>query len=188
VTASQAALPDSQTGIDPHVWLDPQNVVAWTTTIATALTARDPGRALEYQRGAEAYRAKLESLDAEMAAKLASIPAGARQFVTDHDEFGYFARRYGFKIVGTVIPAPSTSAEPSAQDVARLEQAIQAMRVRAIFVSTIVNPQLAQRVADDTGIHLVSLHAHSLTVGGPADTYLDLMRSNASAIAEALTP
>ena len=178
----------SPSGVDPHVWLDPHNVVAWTTTIETALVARDPQHAADYQRGARAYRAQLQSLDAELVARLSGIPAGARQMVTDHDEFGYFARRYGFEIVGAVIPAPSTSAEPSAQDVARLERAIRELGVRAIFVSTVVNPQLSQRVADDTGIRLVNLHAHSLTVGGPADTYLDLMRGNAAAIAQALTP
>ena len=185
---NQAAAEGSHSGVDPHVWLDPHNVVAWTTTIETALVARDPQHAADYRRGARAYRAQLQSLDAELVALLSGIPAGARQMVTDHDEFGYFARRYGFEIVGAVIPAPSTSAEPSAQDVARLERAIRDLGVRAIFVSTVVNPQLSQRVADDTGIRLVNLHAHSLTVGGPADTYLDLMRGNAVAIAQALTP
>jgi ABC-type Zn uptake system ZnuABC Zn-binding protein ZnuA len=127
-------------------------------------------------------------LDAEIEARLAGVPDASRQLVTDHDEFGYFARRYGFEIVGAVIPAPSTSAEPSAQEVARLEQTIRELGVRALFVSTVVNPQLAERVAADTGIQLVNLHAHSLTVGGPADTYLDLMRGNAAAIAQALAP
>jgi ABC-type Zn uptake system ZnuABC Zn-binding protein ZnuA len=186
--AHEADEPSHDHDADPHVWLDPQNVSLWTTTVETALAARDPARAADVRRRAEAYRADLLALDAAIERQLAILPDHARLLVTDHDEFGYFARRYRFTIVGAVIPAASSMAEPSAQDVARLEQSIRDLGVRAVFVSTVVNPRLAQRVAGDTGIRLVNLHVHSLTVGGPADTYLDLMRGNAAAIAAALAP
>jgi ABC-type Zn uptake system ZnuABC Zn-binding protein ZnuA len=108
--------------------------------------------------------------------------------VTDHEEFAYFARRYGFEVVGTVIPAASAAAEPSARGLAALEDAIRSTGVRAVFVSSVVTPGLASQVAQDTGIRLVTLYAHSLTDGGgPAPSYLELMRLNARRIAEALT-
>jgi ABC-type Zn uptake system ZnuABC Zn-binding protein ZnuA len=107
--------------------------------------------------------------------------------VTDHTWFSYLARRYGFTQVGAVFPGYSTLAEPSAQELAALEDAIREFGVQAIFVSMTVNPDLAQRVADDTGTRLISLYTASLSEpGGPADDYLSLMRYNVAAIAGAL--
>jgi len=173
---------------DPHTWLDPQNVIAWTETIEASLTALDPQGASANASNAHAYRVELEALDAEVEAQLAVIPEAQRILVTDHEEFAYFARRYGFTILGTVIPAPSAAAEPSAQELAALESAIRTTGVRAVFVSSVVSPALARQVAEDTGIRLVTLYAHSLSdANGPAPTYIDLMRLNARLIAEALS-
>lgn len=175
-------------GWDPHTWLDPQNVILWTGTIEASLAALDPHGAAVYARNAQAYRVELESLDAEVEALLAGIPRTQRKLVTDHEEFAYFARRYGFTIVGTVIPAPSAAAEPSAQELAALETAIRTAGVRAVFVSSVVSPALARQVAQDTGVRLVTLYAHSLTdASGPAPTYLEMMRLLARLIAEALS-
>ena len=175
-------------GWDPHTWLDPQNVIAWTETIEASLVALDPQGATDYARNAKAYRAQLESLDAEVEALLAGIPEAQRTLVTDHEEFAYFARRYGFTILGTVIPAPSAAAEPSAQELAALESVIRTTGVRAVFVSSVVSPALARQVAEDTGVQLVTLYAHSLSdASGPAPTYIDMMRLNARLIAEALS-
>jgi ABC-type Zn uptake system ZnuABC Zn-binding protein ZnuA len=172
---------------DPHVWLDPQNVILWTRTIEEALSALDPQGAPAYAKGAQAYRLELLALDTEVEALLAAIPDGQRRLVTDHEEFGYFARRYEFEIVGAVIPAPSAAAEPSARELAALETIIRTTAVRAIFVSSVVSPALARQVADDAGARLVTLYAHSLSdAAGPAPNYLELMRLNARLIAEAL--
>jgi ABC-type Zn uptake system ZnuABC Zn-binding protein ZnuA len=172
---------------DPHVWLDPQNVILWTNVIEASLTALDPQGAAGYARAAEEYRLQLQALDAEMEAELSAIPQEQRRLVTDHQEFAYFARRYGFEVVGTVIPAPSAAAEPSARDLAALEDTIRSAGVRAVFVSSVVTPALARQVAQDTGIPLVTLYAHSLTdSSGPAPSYLALMRLNARRIAKAL--
>lgn len=172
---------------DPHVWLDPQNVSLWTHVIADTLSALDPQGAADYAAGAEAYRLELQALDGEVEATLAMIPPDRRRLVTDHQALAYFARRYGFELVGTVIPAISTVAEPSARELAMLEDAIRSTGVRAVFVSSVVNPALARRVADDTGVKLVTLYVGSLSEpDGPAPTYLDLMRLNARLIAQAL--
>ena len=172
---------------DPHVWLDPQNVILWTEVIEASLSALDPQGAADYARAAEAYRLELQALDTEIEAELAAIPEHQRWLVTDHEAFAYFAERYGFEVVGTVIPAPSTAAEPTARDLAALEDAIRSTGVRAVFVSSVVNPALAQQVAEDTGIRLVTLYVGSLSgSSGPAPTYLELMRLNARLIAEAL--
>ncbi len=173
---------------DPHTWLDPQNVIAWTRTIEASLAALDPQGAPDYARNAQNYRVELAALDAELDARLAGIPEAQRTLVTDHEEFAYFARRYGFTIIGTVIPAPSAAAEPSAQELAALESAIRTTGVRAVFVSSVVSSGLARQVADDTGVQLVTLYAHSLSdPDGPAPSYVEMMRLNARLIAEALS-
>ena len=176
-------------GPDPHTWLDPNNVIRWTEDIERALAALDPARAEAFAVNADLYRAELIELDAELRQVTAAIPPENRKLVTDHDELGYFADEYGFAVVGTLIPGASSLAEPSAAQLAGLLDAVAAQRVPAVFVSSIVNPSLVETFAADAGIQVVTLYAHSLTdSGGPAPSYLELMRYNAEAIAAALTP
>ena len=107
--------------------------------------------------------------------------------VTDHSSFSYFVHQYGFEQIGAVFPGYSTLTEPSARELAALEDAIREFDVKAVFVGRTVNPDLAQRVADDTGTQLVFLHTGSLgEPGGPADDYLSFMRYNVSEIVKAL--
>lgn len=173
--------------VDPHVWLDPQNVITWTFTIERTLSRLDPGRADVFRKNAEAYRAELRALDEWIQGQVTQIPPERRLLVTDHQVFGYFAHRYGFTQVGVLLPGVTTAAQPSAQEIARLEEMIRARGIRAIFISRTVNPALAQRVAEDTGTRLVRLYVESLSEpGGEADSYLKLMRYNVQAIVEAL--
>jgi len=115
------------------------------------------------------------------------VPQANRKIVSDHVVFGYFAKRYGFEQVGAVIPSISTLAAPSAQELADLEDVINQLGVRAIFVDSTVNPALSQRIASDTQTKLVPVYSGSLSkADGPAATYLDFMRANVSAIVQAL--
>ncbi len=174
-------------GVDPHVWFDPTNVQTWARNAADALAALEPDREDGFQANAAAYIDELAALDAWIFEQVALISAGARVMVTDHDELGYFADRYGFEIVGAVVPAYSTAADPSAADLAALLETIAAADVRAVFVGVTVNPAVAARISEDAGIWLVVLHTGSLSEpGGPAATYLDLMRTDVLAIVEAL--
>lgn len=175
------------TGTDPHVWFDPQHVETWVKIIETKLSSIDPANAANYAANAEAYQAELQALDAWITEQVAMIPAENRKLVTDHQELGYFADRYGFELVGAVIPSFSIAAEPSAEEVAALEDAIQAYDVPAIFIGTTVSPGLAQRIATDTGARLVTLYTGTLTdASGEAGSYLELMRFDVQAIVEAL--
>ncbi|MBN2147573.1 MAG: zinc ABC transporter substrate-binding protein [Anaerolineales bacterium] len=174
-------------GDDPHTWTDPNNVIQWVALIADTLSELDPAHAQNYQDNAADYQNELIELDTWIVAQVAQIAPENREIVTDHKVFGYFANRYGFEQIGAIIPAYSTLAEPSAQELAALEDAILSLGVQAVFVGNTVNPSLAQRLADDTGIRLVYIYTGSLTTdGGEADTYLDYMRYNVSAIVEGL--
>jgi ABC-type Zn uptake system ZnuABC Zn-binding protein ZnuA len=136
---------------------------------------------------AEAYIVRLKALDSWVQTQLESILAEKRMLVTDHDAFGYYADQYGLTVVGTVIPNFSTNAEPSAQELAALQQAIETFDTNAIFVGTTVNPVLAQRMAADTGINLVPLYTGSLgQAGSGVESYEDFIRYNTEAIVAAL--
>jgi ABC-type Zn uptake system ZnuABC Zn-binding protein ZnuA len=173
--------------LDPHTWTAVPSVLHWVERIEQSLSTLDPANAATYQANAAAYRAKLEELDQEIQRAVAAIPAANRKLVTDHDDFGYFADRYGFTIVGAVIPSFSTLAAPSAQELAALHQQVAAEGVKAIFVGTTVNPDLADQLAHDLGIAVVPLYTDSLSgADGPAATYLDMMRFDVKAIIDAL--
>jgi manganese/iron transport system substrate-binding protein len=117
----------------------------------------------------------------------AEIPEQNRKLVTDHLAFGYFAQRYGFEMVGAVVPAYSTDAEPSARELADLNDKIKAQGIPALFVGITTNPQLTALIAQDTDVKLVSLYIGSLSKpGGPADTYIRFMQYDVNAIVQAL--
>lgn len=172
---------------DPHTWLDVANVILWTGTIRDTLSALDPAHAPDYAAAAAQYAATLAELDAELRAQIETLPPQRRKLVTDHAEFNYFARAYGFEVVGAVIPAISTIAQPSAQELAALQDQIAATGVPAIFVGNTVNPGVGAQIAQDLGIEVVTLYTASLSAAdGPAASYVELMRHTVGRIVTAL--
>jgi ABC-type Zn uptake system ZnuABC Zn-binding protein ZnuA len=172
---------------DPHTWMDPNNVLIWADNIVRALSEQDPENAEYYRANGQAYQVKLMELDGWIQSEVSTIPEENRKIVTEHLIFGYFADRYGFSQVGAIIPGFSSLAEPSAQDIAQIEDSIISMGVKAIFLSVGVNANMAQPIADDTGTRLVFLYMHSLSdKGGEADNYIDFMRYDVSSIVDAL--
>ncbi len=178
---------DEHFSADPHVWMDPANVVIWVQNIEAALTSYDPAHKELYHANSTAYIAELKALDQWITDQVAQIPPENRKIVTDHMLFGYFAEKYGFTIVGALIPSYSSVAEPSARELAALEDAIRQYGVKVILLGNTVNPALADQVASDTGTRLVQFYTGSLSApDGPAPTYLDYMRFNVNTIVEAL--
>lgn len=174
-------------GVDPHVWFDPANVITWVGLVAEVLGDVDPDHAAEYRERAAAYAQSLRDLDAWIFEEVSRLSPARRKLVTDHDAFSYFANRYGFELVGTVLPGLSAMSEPSAREVAALEAAILEAGVLAVFVGTTVNPTLGSQIAADTGVRLVVLYTGSLSgADGPAPTYVDLLRYDVLQIVAAL--
>jgi len=169
------------------LWLDPNNVIVYVDNIRAGLTNFNPDSADIYQANARAYVTQLQELDAWINGQVAQIPPKRRVLVTNHDSLEYFADRYGFKIVGSVIPGFSSDASPSAEQMADLIDRIRLFEVPAVFLDTSDNPALAQQIASETGVKVVTdLHLESLTEGAPAGTYIDMMRYNVTKIVEAL--
>ena len=178
---------DDQVGGDPHTWVDPNNVMIWVHNIKDTLSELDPQDAEYYQVNSEKYEGSLKELDTWIREQVADIPEANRKIVSDHNLLGYFADQYGFEQVGAVIPSYSTLAEPSASELAELEDIVKELGVKAVFVGNTVNPSLATRVAEDTGTNLVFIYSGSLTEpGGEAGSYIDYMRYNVQTIVEAL--
>ncbi len=172
--------------IDPHVWFDVTNVIAWVQTIEHVLSTLDPANAEAYRANAADYTQKLHELDAWIIEQVASIPQANRKLITNHPSFGYLAGRYGLEQVGAIYPF-SPSAEPSARDIAALENSILEYGVPAVFAESTVNPKLAEQVAADTGVKVVALYSGSLgEPGSGAETYISLMRYDVSAIVSSL--
>ncbi|TAK81152.1 MAG: zinc ABC transporter substrate-binding protein, partial [Dehalococcoidia bacterium] len=173
---------------DPHVWHDPRNDIAMVDAIVKALSAAAPDQAATFEANGKAYQERLRQVDREVQGIIDAIPPANRKMVTDHDAVGYFAARYGITIVGTVIPGTSTVAEPSAADIAALVETIRREGVRAIFAESSVDPKVARRVAEETGVKIVDdLFADSLgSAGTGADTVDGMLLSNARKIADAL--
>jgi ABC-type Zn uptake system ZnuABC Zn-binding protein ZnuA len=173
---------------DPHFWLDPTKVVTYVENIRDGLTTADPAGKDTYAANAESYIAKLNELDGWIKQQVAQVPETRRLLVTNHESLGYFADRYGFKVVGAVIPSVSTEASPSAQELARLADQVKSTGAPAVFLEAGSNAQLADQLARETGIKVVSgLLTHSTTApDGPAPDYLSMMRYNVNAIVDAL--
>lgn len=172
---------------DPHVWTDPNNVKIWVDNISAALTKYDPAHADIFLQNSNQYQEKLDELDDWIKETVVQVPNENRKLITDHQMLGYFADRYGFSQAGSIIPGYSTMSEPSAQELAKLEDHIKRLGVKAIFVGNSVNPALAERVAEDTGTKLVYFYTGSLSdASGPASTYLDYVRYNVNEIVRAL--
>lgn len=185
-TETEIIDPDHKT--DPHFWLDPNHIVKYVENIRDGLSQADPAGASVYAANANAYIAKLKELDQFIAEQVRTLPAEQRLLVTDHDTFGYFADRYGFRVVGMIVPSISTGASPSAQQVAQLVQQIKATQAKAIFLEASTNPQLAQQIANETGARVVTgLQTHSITeANGSAPDYIAMMKYNVKLIVDAL--
>lgn len=174
---------------DPHFWTDPTNVKVWAANIAEAFAEADPANAATYRANAAAYQAQLDALNEEVNEILSAIPDERRVLVTNHEFLGYFAVHYGFEIVGVVLPGGTTLAEPEPQQIAALVRTMAMEGVSAIFVEYSATQALAAAIAAEAGqsVQIVQLYSGALSeAGGPAATYLDYMRFNARAIAEAL--
>ena len=174
---------------DPHAWQDVANVILYTQNVRDALDAIDPSNRALYDANAQIYIQKLQALDAWVKEQVAKIPADKRKLVTNHDALGYFARRYGFKIIGAVIPSATTeAADPSARQTADLLNIIKANGVHAIFSENMANPKLAETLSKEAGVEVgPELYTDALgPVGSEGETYLKMIHYNVSIFVEYL--
>jgi zinc/manganese transport system substrate-binding protein len=174
---------------DPHVFADPSRMAVAVEALAGRLADSVPELdTAAFRSRASAYVASLRALDAELARTLSVIPASRRVLVTNHDALGYFAERYGFRVLGAVVPSLNTLAAPSAADLDALAKEIERNGVPAIFADTSSPRRLADALAaEGHGVKVVTLFVESLGAkGSDGATYEQMMRTNAQRIARAL--
>ena len=176
---------------DPHFWTDPDRVLRAVDLVTDAVAENVDGldRA-KLDRTREAYRAQVSGLAEEMRSAFATIPAERRRLVTNHHVFGYLAQRFGFEVIGAVIPGGTTLASPSASDLADLAAAVRTAGVPTIFADSSQPDRLARVLVEQarTDVDVVPLFTESLTPpGGGASTYLEMMRANTERITTGLT-
>ncbi|MBZ0291542.1 MAG: metal ABC transporter substrate-binding protein, partial [Anaerolineae bacterium] len=135
----------------------------------------------------EAYKQALQTTDKNIRQILSVVPEERRVLVTNHEFMNYFARAYGFKLVGVVIPGGTSGGETDPQAVAGLIDTVKSAGVPAIFAEASANKQMIDAIATDAGVKVVSTLSESLTeAGGVADTYIGYLTYNAQTIADAL--
>lgn len=171
---------------DPHAWQDPRNAILYVQAIAAGLAATDPADAAAFRASAERCAAEIMQADAWIEATLRPIPAAQRRIITTHDAFGYYGARYGIEFLSA--EGISTEFEPSARAIAALVKQIRREKVRAVFIENMTSPRMAQMLARETGATLGgTVYSDALSpAGGPAATYLEMLRHNTTLFADAM--
>jgi zinc/manganese transport system substrate-binding protein len=171
---------------DPHAWQSLENAVIYANNIAAGLAQADPENAGDYYANRAAFITEVETLRADIGAMMKSLPADKRTVVTPHDAFGYFAATYDLTFVAP--QGMSTDSEVSAADVAALITQIREESISAVFIESITDNRMMQQIANETGATIGgTLYSDALSAqSGPASTYLDMMRHNATTLFDAL--
>ena len=176
--------PHADEGANPHLWLNVAYARKYVEKLTAALVSADPGNASTYQANGAAYDQRLAELDDFVRGQVGQIPAANRKVVSFHEAFPYFAAAYGLEIVGVVVDAPGQ--DPSAGEMAALIEAIRANQVKAIFSEVQFNPDLADRIAAETGATVVADLYNDSLGDPPVDTYEGMIRWDVERVVEAL--
>ena len=147
------SFPRSAGDPNPHLWTDPLYAKRYAEIVKTELSKLDPESAELYEENYQAFAKRIDQLDRDVRDVTATVPPANRVLLTYHDSFPYFAREYGWKIIGAIQPADF--AEPTAQEVARLIDQIRAQNVPAIFGSEVFPSPVLQQIANETGAQYI---------------------------------
>ncbi|NBX66965.1 MAG: metal ABC transporter substrate-binding protein [Proteobacteria bacterium] len=173
-------------GSDPHAWQDVSNMRNYVASIAATLSSLRPAKSQYFVDRAAQYDLELQKLDRDIHTAIQSVPSEKRKIITSHDAFGYFENAYGITIIAA--EGLGAHASPSASGVARLLDQIKKEQIKTVFLENLSDPKLITRIATDTGATLGgTLYTDALSAaGGPADTYIKMMRHNLSLMLTAM--
>ena len=171
--------------IDPHAWQSFHNIRAYIQNITHTLISLRPDHANEFTLRQKKYLDALNKLEQRLVEKMSMIPPNKRVVVTSHDAFGYLGREFDIRFLTPL--GLSLDVEASAEDVASVIDQIRKHNVKALCVENVNNPRLLQRIAAETNISIAGrLYSDALSeVGGPADTYLNMMEYNVESLISA---
>ncbi len=176
--------------LDPHVWFDPVRMADGARLIASAVAGVDDTlEDQEWEDRGEEVAGAIEAAHDDIVEILSTVPDECRVMVTNHDALGYFADRYDFEILDTVVPGATTEVDPSAREFAELAELLRETPVPAIFSENTQSTRLADSLVSEVGrdIEVVSLFTDALgEPGSGADTYIGLLTTDAQLVADAL--
>ncbi len=173
------SFPEEDGKPNPHLWTDPGYAVAYADLIRAKLTERDPANAAEYQANFEAFKAEADKLAEAVRADQASVPQGQLRLVTYHDAYAYFARNFGWEVVGAI--QPGSFDEPTPAEVAGLIEQIRSQGVPTIFGSEVFPSAVLEAIAAETGVRYEDSLRDDDLPGAPGEaqhSLLELLRYN----------
>ena len=172
---------------NPHLWTNPPMALEYARLIADSLSAADPANAELYEDNYSAFAVKVEALDAAVQAATDTIEPAKRQLLTYHDAYAYFAKRYGWTVIGAI--QPSSFEEPTPKEIADLIDQVRATGVPAVFGSEVFPSTVLEQIGNETGVRYIDVLRDDDLLGAPGDpehTWLGLMRFNFVTMVEAL--
>ncbi|MEP6960408.1 MAG: metal ABC transporter substrate-binding protein [Nitrospirota bacterium] len=166
---------------NPHVWMDPENATTMMRHITEALIQVDPAHATEYRANQASYLRKLDQLRGDLSDRITRLTD--RRFIAHHPAWPYFARRFGFQIVGTI--QPQSGSEPSALHLHKLIAKIKKDRIKVVVSEIQLSQKIPELLGKETGARVVVLT--TLPGGLPhTETYIDMLRYNVLQLVNAL--
>ncbi len=172
---------------NPHLWTNPPMAAAYAALVRDVLSAADPDSATTYAANFEEFAARIDSLDAALRESSATLDADARQLLTYHDAYAYFAKEYGWTVIGAI--QPSSFDEPTPKEIADLIDQVEQTGVRAIFGSEVFPSTVLEQIGKETGVQYVDVLRDDDLIGEPGDpehSWLGLMRFDYVTMIEAL--
>lgn len=169
---------------DPHAWQDLRNGAQYVRNIRDGLIKVDPAHADDYRQRADAYIARIMTLDGQIRQQMQQLPKDS-VVITGHASFNYFANAYGLPFMA--LQGLSTEDDPSAASVAGLVRTVNEHHVRALFNESMTRSALLNQLSQETRVPIAgTLHSDALAAKGDASTYLGMMQHNADLLYNAL--
>lgn len=172
---------------NPHLWTNPPMALEYAALIRDSLSAADPANSKVYARNYEAFAQKIAALDVALRSDLETLDESKRQLLTYHDAYAYFAKEYGWTVIGAI--QPSSFEEPTPREIADLIEQVRSTGVTAIFGSEVFPSTVLEQIGDETGVRYVDVLRDDDLIGAPGDaehSWLGLMRFNYVTMIEAL--
>jgi ABC-type Zn uptake system ZnuABC Zn-binding protein ZnuA len=172
---------------NPHLWTNPLMAKDYAELVRDVLSAADPNHRSVYESNYVAFAAKIDELDAALRESTSTLDADARQLLTYHDAYAYFAREYGWKVIGAI--QPSSFDEPTPKEIADLIDQVERAGVKAIFGSEVFPSTVLEQIGNETGVRYVDVLRDDDLVGEPGDpehSWMGLMRFDYVTMIEAL--
>lgn len=173
------SFPEEEGKPNPHLWTDTAYAIEYAAVVRDVLSERDPENADYFAANFESFKAQVEELDAAVRADQETVPAGNLKLLTYHDAYAYFAKNFGWEVIGAV--QPKNFSDPTPQEVAGLIEQVKAEGVPTIFGSEVFPSPVLQEIGNAAGVRYEDSLRDDDLPGAPGEqqhSWLGLMKYN----------